>query len=300
MRGFERAGSPAPCGERGKDVGRGGIAAVSRATGMARSTIGRGLKDLASPERLANGRVRREGGVRKPLAETDPTLISDLEALVEPDSRDDPMSPLRWTCKSLRVLAVEAQFGVINEATKQAHRYPGMHPPAHFSDSFLWCFPVVVHQLPVRVFGSRSCAWHQFPLTHPQPNFRLQLAQTVLNAGSLSCSSFGAEVAGRDRDRSPASADDRGDVRLASPPRIVAELSHCCLYSLPPMANRPRTWRPREYFQRALHWLDVAAIPGHGRTTIVCSYCRRQCLDKVGRRGHPSSPYLPRAAESRT
>ena len=90
-----------------KALGRGGIAAVSRATGVARSTIGRGLKDLASPERLANGRVRREGGGRKPLTEADPTLICDLEALVEPDSRGDPMSPLRWTCKSLRVLAVE-------------------------------------------------------------------------------------------------------------------------------------------------------------------------------------------------
>ena len=47
------------------------------------------------------------GRGRKPLTEADPTLISDLEALVEPDSRGDPMSPLRWTCKSLRVLAVE-------------------------------------------------------------------------------------------------------------------------------------------------------------------------------------------------
>ena len=67
-----------------KALGRGGIAAVSLATGVARSTIGRGLKDLASPERFANGRVRREGGGRKPLTETDPTLICDLEALVEP------------------------------------------------------------------------------------------------------------------------------------------------------------------------------------------------------------------------
>ena len=49
-----------------KALGRGGIAAVSRATGVARSTIGRGLKDLASPERLANGRVRREGGGASP------------------------------------------------------------------------------------------------------------------------------------------------------------------------------------------------------------------------------------------
>ena len=95
-----------------KAAGRGGIAAVSRATGVARSTIGRGLKDLASPERLLAGRVRRVGGGRKSLTETDPTLLSDLEALVEPDSRGDPMSPLRWTCKSLRALASQlGEFG---------------------------------------------------------------------------------------------------------------------------------------------------------------------------------------------
>jgi DNA-binding phage protein len=74
-----------------KAAGRGGIAAVSRVTGVARSTIGRGLKDLASPERLPAGRVRRVGGGRKSLTESDPTLLSDLEALVEPDSRGDPM-----------------------------------------------------------------------------------------------------------------------------------------------------------------------------------------------------------------
>src|SRR6516162_4567475 len=62
-----------------KVAGWGGIVAVSRATGIARSTIGRGLKDLASPEQLAPGRVRREGGGRKPLTEIDPTLLSDLE-----------------------------------------------------------------------------------------------------------------------------------------------------------------------------------------------------------------------------
>jgi len=65
-----------------KAAGRGGVTAVSRATGVARSTIGRGLKDLASPERLAAGRVRRAGGGRKALTETDPTLLSDLEAHV--------------------------------------------------------------------------------------------------------------------------------------------------------------------------------------------------------------------------
>jgi hypothetical protein len=86
-------------------VGYGGIAAVSAATGMAASTIGRGLAELSEATALAPGRVRRPGGGCKPRTETDPTLLADLLTLVEPDERGDPMSPLRWTCKSLRHLA---------------------------------------------------------------------------------------------------------------------------------------------------------------------------------------------------
>ena len=82
-------------------AGYGGIAAVSRITGIAASTIGRGLKDLAAPTRLEPGRVRRSGGGRKALVVTDRKLLDDLNGLVEPEARGDPMSPLRWTCKSL-------------------------------------------------------------------------------------------------------------------------------------------------------------------------------------------------------
>ena len=93
-------------------AGYGGIAAVSQATGVAPSTIARGLQDLAAASPLAPGRVRRAGGGRKPLAADDPTLRADLLKLVEPDARADPMSPLRWTCKSLRRLADElAELG---------------------------------------------------------------------------------------------------------------------------------------------------------------------------------------------
>ena len=88
-------------------AGYGGIAVVSEATGIAASTIGRGLKELAAEIPLAPGRVRRAGGGRKPLMATDPGLLADLMALVEPSERGDPMSPLRWTCKSLRRLAAE-------------------------------------------------------------------------------------------------------------------------------------------------------------------------------------------------
>jgi len=88
-------------------AGHGGIAAVSRVTRIAASTIGRGLKELDAPPPLKLGGVRRPGGGRKSLTETDPGLLDDLNALVEPDTRGDPMSPLRWKCKSLRRLAAE-------------------------------------------------------------------------------------------------------------------------------------------------------------------------------------------------
>jgi hypothetical protein len=109
-----------------KAAGFGGIAAVSEVTGIAVSTIGRGLKELALDVQLEAGRARRSGGGCKPLSETDKSLLSDLLGLVEPDARGDPMSPLRWTCKSLRQLAAEMRrlghkisHTVIGELLKQ-------------------------------------------------------------------------------------------------------------------------------------------------------------------------------------
>ena len=86
-------------------AGRGGIAATARATGMALDTIRKGIGELEAGERLSPGRVRQAGGGRKPLIETDPTLLRDLERLVETDSRGDPESLLRWTSRSVRHLA---------------------------------------------------------------------------------------------------------------------------------------------------------------------------------------------------
>jgi hypothetical protein len=88
-------------------AGYGGIATVVRATGIAASTIGRGLRDLAAETSLDPLRVRRKGGGRRPLTDTNAQLLPDLLSLVEPGARGDPMSPLRWTCKSLRQLAGE-------------------------------------------------------------------------------------------------------------------------------------------------------------------------------------------------
>ena len=80
-------------------AGRGGVVAVARITGIARSTIGRGLAELrgeAEPE-AAPGRVRRKGAGRPALVDADPTLLGDLAGLVEPTTRGDPMAPLLWT-----------------------------------------------------------------------------------------------------------------------------------------------------------------------------------------------------------
>jgi len=88
-------------------LGYGGVAVVAAATGISRSTILRGLKEPARGTRLPPDRVRRPGGGRKPATIVDPTLKAALEALVDPVSRGDPESPLRWTCKSTRQLARE-------------------------------------------------------------------------------------------------------------------------------------------------------------------------------------------------
>lgn len=85
-------------------AGRGGIAATSQITGIARSTIGRGLKELDMPS-PSHGRVRREGGGPRLLTERDPTLLADLERLVQPVTLGDPERPLLWVSKSLAKLA---------------------------------------------------------------------------------------------------------------------------------------------------------------------------------------------------
>jgi DDE family transposase len=104
-------------------LGRGGVTAVATATALRRNTIQAGIRELQAHALGAPGapapqgvapRVRAPGGGRKPLTARDPALLRDLEALVEPVTRGDPMSPLRWTCKSTRQLATELE--------RQGHR----------------------------------------------------------------------------------------------------------------------------------------------------------------------------------
>ena len=106
-------------GAEAQAIGRGGQAAVARATGASRGTIRQGMRELSQPNGGAEkGRIRRPGGGRKRTVELDPSLREDLERLVEPTSRGDPESPLRWTTKSVRNLADELR----QQGHKTSHR----------------------------------------------------------------------------------------------------------------------------------------------------------------------------------
>jgi transposase len=110
-------------------LGRGGISQVARASGVSRTTIHAGLRELRAPasstgipeDATGDGkrRVRRPGGGRKSLAEKDDTLLQDLNGLLDPVTRGDPMSPLRWTCKSTTKLAAQlrAEGHEVSQAT---------------------------------------------------------------------------------------------------------------------------------------------------------------------------------------
>jgi transposase len=100
-------------GAEARALGHGGIGVVARAAGMREGTVSRGVAELEAGEEPL-GRARRAGGGRKRVADLDPGLRPALLALVEPDVRGDPCSPLRWTTRSLRVLAAEL--------TRQGHR----------------------------------------------------------------------------------------------------------------------------------------------------------------------------------
>ena len=105
-----------------KVLGHGGITVVAEATKVSRRAIHVGLKELESREledKSANSRIRRPGAGRKSATETDTTLQTDLELLVDPVTRGDPEFPLRWTCKSLRILADE--LGAMGHKVSHTH-----------------------------------------------------------------------------------------------------------------------------------------------------------------------------------
>jgi len=83
----------------------GGVSLVHRACGLSRQAIARGIREIQGGARLAPGRLRRPGAGRKAITARDPQLLAALDRLIEPDTRGDPASPLRWVCKSTRTLA---------------------------------------------------------------------------------------------------------------------------------------------------------------------------------------------------
>src|ERR1039458_7152514 len=105
-------------------LGRRGISVVARATGLSRTTIHQGVKDiegLREHKALGKGKhIRAPGGGRKSINEHDPTLRMNIEQLVEPSTRGDPESPLRWTCKSTRQLAATLQRKAIRLEGKRS------------------------------------------------------------------------------------------------------------------------------------------------------------------------------------
>jgi len=95
------------CATEAMDIGWGGIALVSRATGLSQVTIWRGTRELKSGDIIEPGRIRRPGAGRKKVVDKDPTLLRDVESLVEPTLSGHPECPLRWTSKSVRKLEAE-------------------------------------------------------------------------------------------------------------------------------------------------------------------------------------------------
>jgi transposase len=95
-------------------IGYRGVSTVARATGVSRRAITEGIKELKQPKKVSQAppmshRIRRKGAGRKRAMDKDPNLLADLDRLVDPVTRGDPESPLRWTCKSVRRLAEELQ-----------------------------------------------------------------------------------------------------------------------------------------------------------------------------------------------
>src|SRR6266852_9255951 len=87
-------------------LGYGGVSLVRRACGLSRKAIRKGIREINAGNALPSDRIRRPGAGRKPITVSDPQLVDALETLIEPDTRGDPESPLRWTCKSTRMIAV--------------------------------------------------------------------------------------------------------------------------------------------------------------------------------------------------
>ena len=136
---------------------RGGMTLVSQATGLSRTTIWAGVRELqnpsASPRRVNDPRrSRREGGGRHLVEVNDPRLPEDLERLVDPATRGDPISPLRWTCKRRANSPTSYNAEAMMSATRRWRCYFGLgiQPPVQSQNTGRWLPPR--SQCPVRVY----------------------------------------------------------------------------------------------------------------------------------------------------
>lgn len=134
------------------ELGHGGIKAVAQATGLGKCTVLRGCKDICQGSATigySKRRIRHPGGGRKLLSVIDPGLVAALEALVSPATRGDPMSPLRWTCKSTRKLA--------KALADQGHKV------SHTRVAQLWRIWAIVYRVHVSV-------WKRYRIRTEMPN----------------------------------------------------------------------------------------------------------------------------------
>ena len=147
-----------------RSAGRGGISATARATGIAEDTIRKGIRELESGQGPGRGRVRRPGGGRKRITETDPGLIKDLERLVDAGSRGDPELPLRWTSKSVA----------------QARRWPGRAGHEVSYRTVAGCCAALGYSLQANRKTTRAPI---IPTVTPSSSIIDEVAKTALAAG---------------------------------------------------------------------------------------------------------------------
>ncbi|NNM59988.1 MAG: ISAzo13 family transposase [Legionellales bacterium] len=110
------------CASEARALGFGGKELVHKATGVSRPTINKGIKELDDPLLLQSDRIRRKGGGRKKLTNKDHFLLSDLDSLIEPATRGNPLNPLRWSSKSTIKLAKELQAQGHSVTQRTVHR----------------------------------------------------------------------------------------------------------------------------------------------------------------------------------
>jgi hypothetical protein len=193
-------------GAQARALGRGGVTVVARATGMGLTTVKKGAAEVdQGPE--VTGRVRRPGAGRPTAPARDPGLIAALDALVEPDTRGDPMSPLRWTAKSTRTLA--------EELTRQGHRV-GARTVAELLTGMGYSLQATSKQIEGTQHPDRDA---QFRYLNEQARSHLADGQPVSSVDTKKKEVVG-NLAGKGREWQPKGSPVRVDVHDFPDPKV--------------------------------------------------------------------------------